>query len=305
MKDATQTTSKIGPILDRDGKIKAKDSEMAPELNDFLCNQMTPSTDHNINWNVTYEPKGRQLNIANIQVKITNNPLGNPLIRKYITSLHQELENYGYIPGDNDIIDCHPLGTLTRGQTSLPIVITYKDNETAASVKRAAIKAGLWEQRNQHREEKPPTQETQEIQKKPKKKPWFKKKPACLKKDTEQNESEENNDKKGFFTDPSKTLDIIYTYQSEIRKAIRKSKRKSAAGPDELKMSVYSEACENLIFPLQALFNTINSTGLIPENFKTAKVILLHKKKYASANPNFLVFKYPPCSGRIITGCEV
>ena len=217
MKDATQTTSKIGPILDRDGKLKAKDSEMAPELNDFLCNQMTPSSDHNINWSVTHEPKGRQLNIANIPVKITNNPMGNPLIKQYITTLHQELENYGFSPGDNDIIDCHPLGTLTRGQTSLPIVITYKDNVTAASVKRAAIKAGLWEQRNQQREEKPSTQEIQETQKKTKKKPWFKKKPACLKKDTEQNESEENNDKKGFFTDPSKTLDIIYTYQSEIR----------------------------------------------------------------------------------------
>jgi len=101
------------------------------------------------------------------------------------------------------------------------------------------------------------------------------------------NKNEEITKRKGFFTNPSDTLNTTYTSTTEIRKAIRKSKRKSAAGPDGLKMSVYSEACENLILPLQALFNTINSTGLIPDNFKTAKVILLHKKKSKQNMANY------------------
>ena len=160
-------------------------------------------------------------------------------------------------------------------------MITYKDKETAASVKRAAIKAGLWDQRWDQGGEQPIEQDI------PKKKSWIKKKTSWLKKLTKHNKTEEINDKKGFFTNPLDTLNIIYTYASEIRKAIRKSKRKSAAGPDGLKMSVYSEACENLILPLQALFNTINSTGLIPDNFKTAKVILLHKKKSKQNMANY------------------
>jgi hypothetical protein len=54
MNDVTRTTSKIGPILSQDGKLKATDNEMAPELNDYLCNLMTPSTIHHINWDVKH-----------------------------------------------------------------------------------------------------------------------------------------------------------------------------------------------------------------------------------------------------------
>jgi hypothetical protein len=57
MNDVTRTTSKIGPILSQDGKLKATDNEMAPELNDYLCNLMTPSTIHHINWDVKHKPK--------------------------------------------------------------------------------------------------------------------------------------------------------------------------------------------------------------------------------------------------------
>ena len=45
-------------------------------------------------------------------------------------------------------------------------------------------------------------------------------------------------------------------------------------------MSAYSEACDYLLEPLQVLFNSINSSGDIPDNFKTARVILIYKKKW-------------------------
>jgi hypothetical protein len=101
------------------------------------------------------------------------------------------------------------------------------------------------------------------------------------------NKNDKITERKGFFTDPNDTLNTIYTTTVEIKKAIRKSKRKSAAGPDRLRMLVYSEACENLLEPLQILFNTINSTGIIPENFKRARVILLYKKKSKQNMANY------------------
>ena len=75
--------------------------------------------------------------------------------------------------------------------------------------------------------------------------------------------------------------------KEEIREAISSAKRDSAAGPDGLKMSVYKEANDYLIQPLQIMFNTINYTGLIPKNFKSAKVVMLHKKNSKQEMGNY------------------
>ena len=109
MNDVTRTTSKIGPILSQDGKLKATDNEMAPELNDYLCNLMTPSTTHHINWDVKHEPKERQLKVANIPGTVTQNPMGNPLTRQYIIALHHELVVHGFKLKDTDIVNSYPL----------------------------------------------------------------------------------------------------------------------------------------------------------------------------------------------------
>ena len=73
----------------------------------------------------------------------------------------------------------------------------------------------------------------------------------------------------------------------EIWEAIASSKRDSAAGPDGLKMAVFKAANDYLIKPLQIMFNTINYTGLIPANFKTAKVVMLHKKNSKQEMGNY------------------
>ena len=52
-------------------------------------------------------------------------------------------------------------------------------------------------------------------------------------------------------------------------------------------MAVYKEANDYLIKPLQIMFNTINHTGLIPANFKTAKVVMLHKKNSKQEMGNY------------------
>ena len=64
---------------------------------------------------------------------------------------------------------------------------------------------------------------------------------------------------KGFFTEAYDNLKEMFMMKEEIREAISSSKRESAAGPDGLKMSVYKEANDYLIQPLQIMFNTIRS----------------------------------------------
>ena len=73
----------------------------------------------------------------------------------------------------------------------------------------------------------------------------------------------------------------------EIRDAISSSKRDSAAGPDGVRMAVFKEAEDYIVVPLRMLFNEINSTGLIPDNFKEAKVIMIHKKNSKQEMGNY------------------
>ena len=120
-----------------------------------------------------------------------------------------------------DIIDGYPLGTQSRGQRGLPIVITYKNQKVMETVKAASIKAGFWNDRRKRNE------------------------PNCP---------------KGFFTEAYDNLKEMTMTKEEIREAISSAKRESAAGPDGLKMSVYKEANDYLIQPLQIMFNKINYT---------------------------------------------
>ena len=122
-----------------------------------------------------------------------------------IVGLHKSLKPYGYELAVGDIIDGYPLGEQPRGQTAVPVVITYKDEKTTESVRAAAKKAGLWDERKLN------------------------------KKDGQQ--------PKGFFTAAYDSLGTVYLSKHEIRDAIRQTKRYSGAGPDGLKMTVYSEAC--------------------------------------------------------------
>ena len=83
---------------------------------------------------------------------------------------------------------------------------------------------------------------------------------------------------KTYFTKAYENLKIIDMNTKEIKTAIRSTKRTSAAGPDGLRMAVLSEACSHILRPLQVLYNTINTSGNIPSNFKIARVIMIHKK---------------------------
>ena len=244
----TYKAKTLGPIKSENGELKTSDKEMAESFNNFLCNLMTPSSNHNIKWDTDHEPKHRQLYIAAIPGSETQKPLENEAIINHINNLHNALINYGHIPKIGDIVDGYPLGTQARGQTGNPIVLTYKDQDTMEKVKKAAIGAGFWNNRRRRND------------------------PNCP---------------KGFFTAAYDTLKDITMFNDEIRDAISSSKRDSAAGPDGVKMSVFKEAEDYIVVPLKILYNEINHTGLIPANFKTAKVIMIHKKNSKQEMGNY------------------
>ena len=68
-------------------------------------------------------------------------------MNSHIQRLHNALIHYGYTPTVGDIIDGYPLGTQSRGQKGLPIVITYKNQKVMETVKAASIRAGFWNNR--------------------------------------------------------------------------------------------------------------------------------------------------------------
>ena len=146
MNAITYKTKTLGPIIS-DGKLRSSDNEMAEAFNDFLCNIMTPSSTYSVDWDKNHEPKNVQLYLAAIPGSTSRKPLEDETVNSHIQRLHNALINYGYTPAIGDIIDGYPLGTQSRGQKGLPIVITYKNQKIMETVKAASIKAGFWNDR--------------------------------------------------------------------------------------------------------------------------------------------------------------
>ena len=79
----------------------------------------------------------------------------------------------------------------------------------------------------------------------------------------------------------------IYMSPQFIVKQIKKAKRNSAAGPDEIPMLAFS-VIGNIIAPiLSILYNMVNQTGTIPKAFGDTKVGVLYKKKEKSDMNNY------------------
>ena len=72
----------------------------------------------------------------------------------------------------------------------------------------------------------------------------------------------------------------------EIKHQIEKMKVGKAAGPDGVKIDLYKCLCEDesIINNLKDLFNQVLVTGVIPEEWKTSKTVLIEKKSKPKAN---------------------
>ena len=272
MSEITRKTRSIGPIITSEGKLKSTDEDMAKAFNDFLCDLIKPSSTIKNDWDTPHEPKERQLHINRITGSETRHPMDTNVTREQIYKIHRELAPFGYELSVEDISDGYPLGMQARGRKNIPIVITHKNATPKEKIKTASMKAGLWNRRIENNNEEEGTGVTR----------WMKKLAKRLGVTIRSlllNLEEKKPEKpKTHFAAAYDTLNRIDMNTGEIKEAIRSTKRTSAAGPDGLRMAIYSEACSYILRPLQTLFNSINTSGNIPMNFKIARVIMIHKK---------------------------
>ena len=272
MNEIMRKTKSIGAIIAKDGTLKSKDAEMAEAFNDFLCDLMEPSSTVINDWDATYEPKERQLHVKGIVGSKTRNPMDTTETREQIYNIHREQTTHGYELGVEDIVDGYPLGTQAGGRREPPVVLTYKDESTRDKVKLAAMRAGVWNRRIQ----KPNKEEEQGPA------IWIKRLAkrlgVAIKSLLTNIEEEKPDTPKSYLSAAFDAMRKVEMNTKEIKEAIRRTKRTSATGPDGLRMSAYTEACSQILRSLQTLYNTINTTGNIPSNFKVARVIMLHKK---------------------------
>ena len=279
MNEITRKTKTIGHIISKNGSLKTADKEMAEAFNDYLCDLMEPSSNTHVYWDTDHEPKEKQLLLVDIPGSDTKQPMENDKVRKHIFDIHKELAPHGYEITIEDITDCYPLCTQVRGKKSIPLVITKKDEKTRRDVKMAAMKASTWNRRIPQKTEEPGTGVTA----------WMKRlaRRMGVAIETMLTGRSEENKTLGYFTAPYDTMRMVQMTTGEIKDAIRRTKRTSAPGPDSLRMAVYAEACGNILRPLQALYNAINTSSSIPSNFKIARVILLHMKNSKQEMGNY------------------
>ena len=72
----------------------------------------------------------------------------------------------------------------------------------------------------------------------------------------------------------------------DVKKQINKMKTGKASGPDEVKVELYKCLCEDddLVLMLKELLNEVLTTGIIPEEWKTSRTVLIEKKPKPKAN---------------------
>ena len=218
MNEITRKTKSIGPIFNNEGKLRSSDAEMAKAFNDFLCDLMKPSTTPKNDWNKPHEPKERQLHIEGITNSETRFPMDTNVTREQIYNIHKELAPFGYELSVEDIIDGYPLGMQARGRKNIPIVITYKDATTRDKVKKASMKAGLWNRRIENKKEEEGTGVTVWMKKLAKK---LSVAIRSLMQNLEEKKPEQPN---SYFAAAYDTLNKIDMNTGEIKEAIRSTK---------------------------------------------------------------------------------
>lgn len=95
----------------------------------------------------------------------------------------------------------------------------------------------------------------------------------------------------------------IYMDPKFIKEMIKKAKRNSSPGPDDIPMLAYSVAADIIAPVLALIFNLINQTGDIPTAFRATKVGMLFKKKDKRDMANYRPLSMSNQLGKIWERC--
>jgi hypothetical protein len=111
-----------------------------------------------------------------------------------------------------------------------------------------------------------------------------------------------------FYTHPDSPEQVLthqqmYISPKMVKDQIKKAKRNSAPGPDDIPMLVYAVTSDIIAPILSMLFQLINQSGEIPTLFRETKVKLLYKKKNKSEMANYRPLSLTNQLGKIWERC--
>jgi len=115
-------------------------------------------------------------------------------------------------------------------------------------------------------------------------------------------ERDQNRRLKKILTSPSVDDESSSPFtMSELKKAIRKMKKKGAAGPDEIPPAFLKALGPKALYELLAIFNQSFESALCPQIWRLATVIpLLKKDKPASELASFRPISLTSCIGKLL-----
>ncbi len=90
------------------------------------------------------------------------------------------------------------------------------------------------------------------------------------------------------------------TDENEIMKIISKLGSGKSAGHDNIKSDIIKKVAGEIAFPLSMIFNTSLSTGVVPDDFKIAKVVPIYKKDNPEIFGNYRPVSVLPCLSKIL-----
>ena len=88
--------------------------------------------------------------------------------------------------------------------------------------------------------------------------------------------------------------------ETEIIQIISKFKQNKSAGHDDIGNLIVKRVANEIALPLTIIFNESFSTGIVPEDLKTAKVIPIYKKENAEEFSNYRPVSILPCFSKIL-----
>ena len=94
-----------------------------------------------------------------------------------------------------------------------------------------------------------------------------------------------------------------YFPASEIYKLLMKVKPNKAPGPDGISGHILKHCAPSLSRPLSIIFNKSFSTGILPEDWKTANVVPIHKKGHKDDIENYRPVSLTSLAMKIFEKC--
>ena len=97
-----------------------------------------------------------------------------------------------------------------------------------------------------------------------------------------------------------KTCFFKPTSEDEIMKILKKFGNGKSPGHDQIKIDLVKQVANEIAYPLMLIFNSSLSTGVVPDEFKIAKVIPIYKKDNPELFGNYRPVSVLPCLSKIL-----